>query len=112
MWKPSGPPLCVRIPLVGSYETLWLALGLVALGGRLALLLVREPTGRSGLAPLGGNPLTTLTGSVSIMRRRPRVAIGAAVRVVSTGSPFGFLVCLPFTCSSAPSATGSDGSTP
>ncbi|MEI5134631.1 MFS transporter [Streptomyces libani] len=84
------------IPLVGSYETLWLALGLVALGGLLALLLVREPTGRSGLAPLGGNPLTTLAGSVSIMRRRPRVAIGAAVRVVSTGSQFGFLVCLPF----------------
>ncbi|MGW7486576.1 hypothetical protein [Streptomyces sp. NPDC054786] len=30
------------------------------------------------------------------MRRRPRVAIGAAVRVFSTGSQFGFLVCLPF----------------
>ncbi|WP_330319099.1 MFS transporter [Streptomyces platensis] len=84
------------IPLTGSYRTLWLALGLVALGGLLALLLVREPTGRSGLAPDGGNPLRTLAGSVSIMRRRPRVAVGAAVRVFSTGSQFGFLVCLPF----------------
>ncbi|MEU8686676.1 MFS transporter [Streptomyces sp. NPDC048611] len=84
------------IPLAGSYRTLWLALGLVMLGGLLALLLVREPTGRSGLAPGSGNPLTTLAGSVSIMRRRPRVAIGAAVRVISTGSQFGFLVCLPF----------------
>lgn len=84
------------IPMVGSYRTLWLALGLVMLGGLLALLLVREPTGRSGLAPDRGRPLATLAGSVSIMRRRPRVAIGAAVRVFSTGSQFGFLVCLPF----------------
>ncbi|MGI5255686.1 MFS transporter [Streptomyces angustmyceticus] len=84
------------IPVVGSYRTLWLALALVLLGGLLALLLVREPTGRTGLAPDGGGPLATLAGSVSIMRRRPRVAIGAAVRVFSTGSQFGFLVCLPF----------------
>lgn len=84
------------IPMVGSYRTLWCALGLVLLGGLLALLLVRDPTGRSGLAPDRGHPLATLAGSVSIMRRRPRVAIGAAVRVVSTGSQFGFLVCLPF----------------
>ncbi|MDT0456396.1 MFS transporter [Streptomyces sp. DSM 41527] len=84
------------IPMVGSYRTLWLALGLVVLGGLLTLLLVREPTGRSGLAPGRGRPLTALAGSVSIMRRRPRVAIGAAVRVFSTGSQFGFLVCLPF----------------
>ncbi|MFG2527074.1 MFS transporter [Streptomyces sp. NPDC048516] len=84
------------IPVVGSYRTLWFALGLVLLGGLLALLLVREPTGRSGLAPDRGRPLATLAGSVSIMRRRPRVAIGAAVRVFSTGSQFGFLVCLPF----------------
>ncbi|SDR58784.1 MULTISPECIES: MFS transporter [unclassified Streptomyces] len=82
--------------MVGSYRTLWLALGLVVLGGLLTLLLVREPTGRIGLAPGRGRPLTTLAGSISIMRRRPRVAIGAAVRVVSTGSQFGFLVCLPF----------------
>ncbi|MFC9238664.1 MFS transporter [Streptomyces decoyicus] len=84
------------IPLVGSYDTLWIALGLVALGGLLALLLVREPTGRTGLAPDGGRALATLAGSISIMRRRPRVAVGAAVRVFSTGSQFGFLVCLPF----------------
>ncbi|MGW9170386.1 MFS transporter [Streptomyces decoyicus] len=84
------------IPLVGSYDTLWIALGLVALGGLLALLLVREPTGRTGLAPDGGRALARLAGSISIMRRRPRVAIGAAVRVFSTGSQFGFLVCLPF----------------
>ncbi|BDM69472.1 MFS transporter [Streptomyces nigrescens] len=86
----------VTIPQVGSYRTLWLALGLVTLGGLLALLLVREPTGWSRLAPAGERPLATLAGSVSIMRRRPRVAVGAAVRVVSTGSQFGFLVCMPF----------------
>ncbi|MFF7414984.1 MFS transporter [Streptomyces lydicus] len=84
------------IPQVGSYRTLWCALGLVTLGGLLALFLVREPTGRSRLAPPGERPLATLAGSVSIMRRRPRVAIGAAVRVFSTGSQFGFLVCMPF----------------
>lgn len=84
------------IPAIGSYWTLWAATGLVLLGGLLALLLVREPTGRRPLVPRGERPLRTLLGSVTILRRRPRVAVGAAIRVVSTGSQFGFLVCMPF----------------
>lgn len=83
------------IPAIGSYWTLWAAMGLVLLGGLLALLLVRERTGRFPLVPQDGRPLRTLLGSVTILRRRPRVAIGAAIRVVSTGSQFGFLVCMP-----------------
>jgi predicted MFS family arabinose efflux permease len=42
------------VPEVGPYTTLWLSLVLVAIGGIIALVGVREPTGRRRLAPAGG----------------------------------------------------------
>lgn len=83
------------IPLVGHYETLWLSLGLVAAGGLIALLGVREPTGRRRLAPPGENPVATLLSSVSIAWREPKTAVGAVVRVINTAPQFGFFVFLP-----------------
>ncbi|MEU1819025.1 MFS transporter [Streptomyces roseifaciens] len=83
------------VPRVGAYGTLWLALGLVAAGGAIALLLVREPTGRRRLAPAGERPLATLIGSLAIIWRRPRIGAGAVVRAINTAPQFGFLVFLP-----------------
>src|SRR3954462_172729 len=54
------------VPRVGEYATLWLSLALVLLGGLVALLGVREPTGRRRLAPPGDDPLATLLSSVTI----------------------------------------------
>lgn len=83
------------VPWVGAYSTLWLSLGLVVAGGLTALLLVREPTGRSRLAPAGERPVATLIGSLSIIWRNPRIGTGAVVRAINTAPQFGFLVFLP-----------------
>lgn len=83
------------IPWIGEYATLWLALGLVIVGGLIALLLVREPTGRHRLVPPGDHPLITLLSGVTIAWREPKTAIGCVVRIINTAPQFGFLVFLP-----------------
>ena len=83
------------VPRIGEYATLWCSLALVVVGGLVALLGVREPTGRHRLAPPGENPLSTLLLSVSIAWKRPKTAIGSLVRVINTAPQFGFLVFLP-----------------
>lgn len=83
------------IPHIGHFQTLWVSLGLVLIGGAIALLGVREPNGRRRLAPFGENPVVTLISSVSIAWRRPKTAIGCIVRVINTAPQFGFFVFLP-----------------
>ncbi|MBX6314901.1 MAG: MFS transporter, partial [Isosphaeraceae bacterium] len=85
----------VAVPRIGPYATLWLSLGLVVVGGLVALGGVREPTGRSRLAPPGEDPLATLLSSVTIAWKEPKTAIGCVVRVINTAPEFGFLVFLP-----------------
>lgn len=85
----------VSVPWLGSYATFWLALGLVVIGGLIALLLVRDPTGSQRLAPVGERPLATLLGSVTILWRVPKIGVGAVVRTINTAPQFGFFVFLP-----------------
>jgi polyol permease family len=83
------------VPRVGPYATLWLSLGLVLVGGLIALLGVREPTGRRRMAPAGEEPFATLLSGVTIAWKEPKIAIGCVVRVINTAPEFGFLVFLP-----------------
>ncbi|MET9429022.1 MFS transporter [Streptomyces sp. NPDC003036] len=83
------------VPAIGAYGTLWFSLGLVLVGGLIALLLVREPTGARRLAPAGERPVATLLGSLAIVWRNPRIGTGAVVRAINTAPQFGFLVFLP-----------------
>lgn len=83
------------IPHIGSYATLWAALVLVAAGGLLALLLVRDDRGVRRAAGAGEGPMATLVGSITILWRNPRVGVGSVVRVINTASQFGFFVILP-----------------
>ncbi|MFI0259769.1 MFS transporter [Streptomyces sp. NPDC017056] len=83
------------IPHIGAYATLWAALALVAAGGLIALLLVRDDRGGRRPRTGGDGPLATLAGSVTILWRNPRVGAGAVVRTVNTASQFGFFVILP-----------------
>lgn len=83
------------IPEIGHYQTLWTSLALVLTGGAIALIGVRERTGRSRLAPAGENPVTTLILSVSIAWRAPKTAIGCLVRIINTAPQFGFFVFMP-----------------
>lgn len=83
------------IPRIGAYATLWAALALVAAGGLTALLLVRDAHGARRARDAGAGALATLTGSVTILWRNPRVGVGAVVRTINTASQFGFFVILP-----------------
>lgn len=83
------------VPMIGAYSTLWTLLGLVILGGLIALIGVREPRGFRRLAPEGEKPIKTLLSSVTIGYREPKTAIGCVVRIINTAPQFGFLVFLP-----------------
>jgi polyol permease family len=83
------------VPRIGEYATLWLSLGLVLVGGVVALVGVREPTGRRRLAPPGEDPILTLLSSLTIAWKRPKLAVGCVVRVINTAPQFGFMVFLP-----------------
>lgn len=83
------------VPRLGAYPTLWLSLALVVMGGLIALVGVREPTGRHRLAPPRENPLSALFNSLTIAFKEPKLAVGCVVRVINTAPEFGFLVFLP-----------------
>jgi len=83
------------VPLIGGYKTLWVSVVLVAIGGLIALLLVKEKRGALPLSTTGENPLAVLFTGVSILWRHPKVALGGIVATITTTSEFGFLVCLP-----------------
>ncbi len=83
------------VPAIGPYYTLWLSLGLVTVGGCVALLGTHETIGKQRLAPEGENPLKTVLSSVTIAWREPKTAIGCVVRIINTAPQFGFLVFLP-----------------
>ena len=90
-------PLMARyaIPALGPYNTLWLSLGLVILGGIIALVGLREPTGMRRLAPHGAHPIATLLLSLAVAWEKPKTAIGCIVRVINTAPQNGFLVFFP-----------------
>ncbi|GAB3484364.1 MFS transporter [Nocardiopsis coralliicola] len=82
-------------PVFGHYGTLWLSLGVIAVGGLICLLGVRERTGYQRLAPEGVKPVQSLMSSFSIAWKNPRVGMGMVVRVINTAPQFGMLVMFP-----------------
>ena len=83
------------IPDLGQYNTFWASVVLVAVGGLIALLLVRERTGMKPLAAAGESPVTTLGRAITILWKQPRIGAGAAVRTINTAAELGFLVFMP-----------------
>lgn len=85
----------VTNPLFGKFGTLWIALGVIAVGGAFCLFGVRERTGFSRLAPPGVRPVQSLTRSLSIAWTHPKVTVGCVVRIINTAPQFGLWVILP-----------------
>lgn len=83
------------IPAMGQLNTLWVSLALVILGGLIAILGVREPTGSRRLAAAGEAPIATLLSAITIAAKEPKLVTGSIVRVINTAAQFGFLVFLP-----------------
>lgn len=85
----------MTIPAMGEMGTLWSALGLILIGGAIALVGAHK---REGGDRLAGPEVTTgesLYNSVSIIWTHPRVLVGCLVRVINTAPEFGMLVYLP-----------------
>ncbi len=83
------------IPRIGAVPTLWIALGLVILGGMVLLIGVREPRGRRRLVSSDEKPMEALLSSVTLLWRKPKTAAACVVRMINTAPEFGFLVFLP-----------------
>ncbi|MDF7674655.1 MFS transporter [Acetobacteraceae bacterium ESL0709] len=83
------------IPWIGSIYTLWVALGLVACGGLVALYGIKDKNGNAHASGAEKHVFRALFSSLSIAWERPKVGIGCIVRAVDTSAEFGFLVCLP-----------------
>jgi hypothetical protein len=85
----------VTNPVFGHFGTLWVSVVLLAIGGLLAVLGVRQRTGYSRLAPPEVKPVQSLVSSVSIAWKKPRIGVGMLVRVINTAPEFGMLVFFP-----------------
>jgi polyol permease family len=83
------------VPRIGAVPTLWIALGLVVLGGMVLLLGVREPRGRRRLVSSDEKPIEALLSSITLLWRKPKTAAACLVRMINTAPEFGFLVFLP-----------------
>jgi polyol permease family len=83
------------VPIIGGYKTLWVSVGLVAVGGLITLFGTKESHGDLPLATTGENPLRLLLRGISIVWKHPKVGLGGIVATITTTSEFGFLVFLP-----------------
>lgn len=86
-------------PVIGVYNTFWLSLVIVAIGGLIGSFAVREAQGTRPIADEHvENPRSykrLLTG-IDILWRDPRTILGGTVRIVNTAPEFGFFFFLPF----------------
>lgn len=83
------------VPHYSAYRTLWMSVVLVAIGGLIAMLGIREERGKKPLATGEENAFLVLLSSVSIAWKKPKIGLGGIVATITTTSEFGFLVCLP-----------------
>ncbi|MEU1408582.1 MFS transporter [Streptomyces sp. NPDC005728] len=84
-------------PDIGFYRTLWVSLAMIVAGALVVLLLLRDRTGFQGLS--GGTERVSLprtfAGCFTVMFTKPRVGMGAVVRLINTTSQFGVWVFVP-----------------
>ena len=85
----------LAIPAIGQMATFWASLGLVVVGGLIALLCCRDRSGSERRAPEGANPVGILFGSVSIVWREPKILLAGVTRAINTSSEYAFLVIMP-----------------
>ena len=80
---------------VGETGAMWLAGGLVALGFLIAYFGVRDPRGKTRLAPEGETAGQVLTAGLRLTFTNGKVAMGFLVRLINTAPQFGMFIVLP-----------------
>jgi polyol permease family len=84
------------IPHIGETGTLWLSVVLVALGAAVALFGIRDLRHAGPLKSDDTGAWKEMANGITILWRRPRVALGAFVRLVNTTPNFALFVVAPF----------------
>jgi len=89
----------ISVPLIGVYNTFWLSLVIVAIGGLVGSFGVREA---QGLQPIADEHVEDprsyrrLLEGIDILWRDPRTTLGLVVRLVNTSPQYGFFFFMPF----------------
>ena len=89
----------ISVPLIGVYNTFWLSLVVVAIGGFIGSFCVREA---QGLQPIADEHVDDprsykrLLEGIDILWRDPRTTLGLVVRLVNTSPQYGFFFFMPF----------------
>ena len=97
------------MPLLGVYNTFWLSLVIVAIGGVIGAFFVHEA---QGLRPISDEHVDDprsykrLLEGIDILWRDPRTALGGFVRIVNTSPQYGFFYFMPFVFVSGTSEAG------
>ncbi|GHF40826.1 MFS transporter [Streptomyces morookaense] len=82
-------------PTLGFYRTLWFSLAVTVAGSLVVLLLLKERTGFSGLAP-GRGARAELAGTFRLLVEKPKIGISLVIRLINTTPSFGMWVFMPF----------------
>jgi len=96
-------------PILGVYNTFWLSLVIVAIGGLIGAFAVHEAQGKRPIADEHVEDPTSyrrLLEGVDILWRDPRVFLGGIVRIVNTSPEYGFFYFMPFVFVAGSSASG------
>lgn len=84
-------------PTIGYYPTLWVSLLLILVGSAIVFTMLKERSGYEGLSQGAerASVVQTLVGCVTIMFEKPKVGMGALMRLINTTSQFGVWVFVP-----------------
>ncbi|MGE9550134.1 MFS transporter [Erwinia amylovora] len=84
------------IPWIGETGTMWFAIAWVAVGGLMAMILLRNVGGESEKANLTTREkFTELSRAVTILFTNRNIFLACLIRIINTLSLFGFAVVMP-----------------
>lgn len=84
-------------PVIGEYNTLWMSLGWVIVGGLIALITLHNARTNREKANLTFKEKTAELGqAITILFRNKNIFMAALVRIINTTPLFGFAVVMPW----------------
>ncbi|WGW11314.1 MFS transporter [Saxibacter everestensis] len=79
----------------GETMTMIASTGLVVVGFLFAWFGVKEPRGRTRLAPAEDSPRQVLLSGITLTIKEPKILMGFLVRLINTAPEFGMFIILP-----------------
>jgi predicted MFS family arabinose efflux permease len=79
------------LPSLGAIGTLWIGLGIALVGGLIAVVLVRDPSG-IGSEKTEGSAAQHFLAGLSIIWRQPKVGVGGIVKIINIGGILAVIV--------------------